>query len=240
MILKAICFDLDETLLDDNTSYELSVQRVASDLAHAYPEFDFKDLLGAYRELSQAYWLEVADAVMGGAISGEDVRLESWRRALSHCGCDQPDLAREALDVYSRHRLATYTLFDDAVTVLEMLPRALKLAIVTNGSSFPQREKVESTGLSSRVDAVVVSGEVGAAKPDAAIFRRALALLEVDPQDAIHVGVNLVSDVAGALATGLKAAVWLNRHGAARRPGLPLPTHEISSLLELPDIVKRL
>jgi putative hydrolase of the HAD superfamily len=76
----------------------------------------------------------------------------------------------------------------------------------------------------------VVSAEVGVGKPDAAIFRHALAQLGVDR--AVMVGDSLDRDIDGALAADLDA-VWLNRAGLASRPGVVA----ISSLRELPALL---
>jgi FMN phosphatase YigB (HAD superfamily) len=49
--VDAIFFDLDETLLDDNTSYELAISRVAAEMASAYPRFGFKTFSPSTRGL---------------------------------------------------------------------------------------------------------------------------------------------------------------------------------------------
>ena len=236
-MIRLVCFDLDETLLDDNTSYELSVQRVSAGLSSAYADFDFTNLLERYHVLSQAYWQEVAEAVMNGSLSGEEVRLEGWRRALVACGCDRPEIAREALDEYSRHRLATYTLFDDALDTLRTLRPTVRLAVITNGSSLTQRQKLESTDLLSHVDAVAISADLGVAKPDPSIFRHVLNELAIECQEAIHIGDKLDSDIVGARVAGFRAGVWLNRYGLSRAAENDAPNFEIASLREVPDLL---
>jgi FMN phosphatase YigB (HAD superfamily) len=84
-----------------------------------------------------------------------------------------------------------------------------------------------------RFDAIVTSGEVGVAKPDARIFEIAARLLGVPTAAAWHVGDSLSTDVAGAHNAGLAAAIWLNR---TRRPSdgaAPRPHREINSLCDL-------
>ena len=66
------------------------------------------------------------------------------------------------------------------------------------------------------VDAVVISAELGAAKPDPAIFRAALERLGAAADDAIHVGDSVEHDVAGARAAGLEAML-------VARDGAPAP-----------------
>jgi FMN phosphatase YigB (HAD superfamily) len=84
---------------------------------------------------------------------------------------------------------------------------------------------------------VLVSGDIGAGKPEPAIFRAALSKLGLAPERVWHVGDNLEADIGGARAAGLGAAVWMNRRGAERPDGSPKPHHEISTLLQLPPLL---
>jgi 2-haloacid dehalogenase len=79
--------------------------------------------------------------------------------------------------------------------------------------------------------AVVTSEDVGAYKPDAAMFARALDALGLAAHEVVHVGDSLTSDVAGAHAAGIRA-VWVNRHGRAAPAGAPI-AYEIERLSEL-------
>ncbi|GAA4636894.1 hypothetical protein GCM10023196_088480 [Actinoallomurus vinaceus] len=94
-----------------------------------------------------------------------------------------------------------------------------------------------ATGLDRHFDLVVISAEVGVAKPDKAIFDLTIRRLGVEPGSVWHVGDNLTTDVAGARNARLGAGVWLNRAGAARGADDPAPGYEIASLRELPALV---
>ena len=87
--------------------------------------------------------------------------------------------------------------------------RGVKTGIVTSGPPT-QQIKIDALGVRSHIDAIVVSDEVGFAKPDPRIFRRALRRLDVDPREAWFVGDHPVNDVAGATAIGMRA-FWLRR-----------------------------
>jgi putative hydrolase of the HAD superfamily len=105
------------------------------------------------------------------------------------------------------------------------------LALVTNGAACLQREKLTASGLAEHFDAVVVSGDLGAGKPEPSVFLHALSLLGA--RDGVMIGDSLARDVDGALATGLRA-VWVNRFDSGPgRAGVP----EISSLAELPALI---
>ena len=102
-----------------------------------------------------------------------------------------------------------------------------RLAVVSNWD-VSLHEVLERTRLRPLVDAVVISAELGVAKPDPAIFRAALERLGASADGALHVGDSLEHDVAGARAAGLDA-VLVSRNGAPAPDGVPV----VRSLAEL-------
>jgi putative hydrolase of the HAD superfamily len=93
-----------------------------------------------------------------------------------------------------------------------------RLAVVSNWD-VSLHDVLERTGLRALLDAVVISAELGVAKPDPAIFRAALERLGATAADAMHVGDSLEADVAGARAAGLEA-VLVARNGAQAPDGV--------------------
>ena len=124
-------------------------------------------------------------------------------------------------------RFRPYPEVPDALARLRA--RGARLAVVSNWD-VSLHDVLERTGLRSLVDAVVISAELGAAKPDPAIFRAALARLGAAPGDALHVGDSVEHDVAGARAAGIEA-VLLVRDGAEAPDGV----RAIASLDDLLD-----
>ncbi len=118
------------------------------------------------------------------------------------------ECAVELVAVWESHD--KFTLYEDALPVLEELRRhGLKLGLVSNGSrdldEFVRHHALE-------VDCAVGSRAFGRTKPHPGIFRHALALLEVQPQDAAMVGDSYEDDIEGARALGLRAFL-LDRDG---------------------------
>jgi putative hydrolase of the HAD superfamily len=99
--------------------------------------------------------------------------------------------------------------------------------VVVSNWDVSLHDVLERTELRPLVDAVVTSAEFGAAKPDPAIFARALELAGgVAPADAVHAGDDLDADVAGARAAGI-APVLVVRDGEAAPAGVrAIPTLE--------------
>ena len=91
--------------------------------------------------------------------------------------------------------------------------------VVTNGTGRLQRAKLDAAGLAAHVDAVITSGEHGAAKPQPSIFRAALALAGVAAADAVMIGDHPRHDLAGARRVGMAAIL-------IRSPWLDVPPGE--------------
>jgi putative hydrolase of the HAD superfamily len=128
-------------------------------------------------------------------------------------------------------------LFDDVPGFLRALQEAqITTALVTNSSVRAQMAKLEAVGLESAFAAVVISGEIGIAKPDPAIFAVAVDRLQLTPSDVCHIGDSLSTDVAGALASGI-SSVWLNRSRRELGPSDPHPDLQVTSLRELPALL---
>jgi putative hydrolase of the HAD superfamily len=119
--------------------------------------------------------------------------------------------------------------------------RGLKTAIVANAWPEPARllrADIDAFGLATLVDACVISSDVGARKPDAAIFLHALERLGVDPLAAMFVGDGLVADVQGAATVGMTTvqALWFR---ADDTPGIE-PDFMAFTPMDVLNAVRRL
>jgi HAD superfamily hydrolase (TIGR01509 family) len=143
-----------------------------------------------------------------------------------------------AHDVWSSY----YTLAASTHALLEALrDRGLRLALVSNTASPPWllQPVLDRQGLSDRVDAIVLSSEVGKRKPHAAIFERALAEVGAEPQEALHVGDRLDADVLGASRVGMKTvqALWFR----ADNVSVPVePDFQAFTQMDVLNVVERL
>jgi len=142
------------------------------------------------------------------------IRLETIRRALRKHG-DDPALAELAFDVFFEARHAV-TLYDDVLPGLERLASRYRLVAVSNGNA-----ELHRVGL-DRFFAGSVSARLhGAAKPAPSIFRAACEAAGASPDQVLHLGDDLDTDVGGALAAGLHAG-WICRPDGAHAGADPL------------------
>jgi putative hydrolase of the HAD superfamily len=252
---RALLLDLDETLVVEEPSAVAAFEATAAEAARHHEELDAGALALAARACARELWYAAPAHPYCARIGissweglwcrfeGDDpdtrwlrewaptYRREAWRLTLAEQGVEDDALAETLGERFVAERRARHVVYEDVVPALEELRATHALALVTNGASCLQREKLAGAGLGRYFDAVVVSGDLGAGKPDPAIFRHALAQLEADERDAVMVGDNLVKDVDGAIAAGL-GAVWMNRDGAPRPADRP-ELAEISMLSEL-------
>ena len=230
--VRAIFLDLDGTLLDNGHQKE-AINRTCEEVAAVQPGLDAARLAEINSRVWEAYWPQVENDFMLGHMDGASVSLEAWRRALQACGCREESVARLAADTHAQLSRSAYCLFSDVLDFLATVTGAhVPLALITNGASDTQRDKLSALGIESWFDSVVISGEVGIAKPSSTIFELALGNLTVDKEAVCHVGDSLVTDVAGANAAGL-TSIWLNRTGVLRTEDDPEPDIEIRLLSDL-------
>lgn len=242
MTPEALLLDFDGTLVDWRAGLAAGIRAAASQFA-AHHGFDADDV--AARTL--AFEAEVFDAHLDawtlGGLDAFELHDAVWRRTHDEYGVAPstagPTAVGELAQAHWRAELAGTRMYDDVVLLLEAARAAgIRTAIITNGPGTVQRGKLAAVGLTDAFDAVLVSAEVGAAKPDPRIFEVALAELGVAPERAWHIGDTLAFDIAGARAAGVEA-VWLNRDGVSRDAAEAVPHREIASLAELVPLLAR-
>lgn len=127
-----------------------------------------------------------------------------------------------------------FTPYPDAAPTLRALRDARWRLVVVSNWDVSLHERLEQAGLAPLVDGAVASAAVGAAKPERAIFERALELAGAEAGRAWHAGDSLREDVEGARAAGLRP-VLIARAGRVADAGVPV----LRSLDGLPALVAR-
>jgi putative hydrolase of the HAD superfamily len=217
MPIRLILFDLDDTLCDHARSFRLRVERAVMAVPPGYVRLPVETIVEfALRQPSHTW--------------------EGVQAALDHAGVREQALLERALAAYTSDRYYGLELFPDSVPAVRALQQRVLTGLVTNGPSGIQRAKLERLGIAQLFPIVVVSEEVGVAKPDATIFHMALARAGVRPEEALFIGDHPVNDVAGAARAGL-VSVWCNRSGREWN-GEPPPAVTVRSLWELYRLVE--
>lgn len=208
---RALLLDLDGTLVDRDAALHAWLRRRAG---------------LSTREADEALAIDAADH-HGLA------ELALWLHAR------RPGLAGDALALARRMRevLPDEIRPDPAIAraLARLLARGLRLVLVSNGGPA-QRRKLAAAKLDpASFTAILISSEVGLAKPDPRIFALAIAKLELAAADVVMVGDSPEHDIAGAHAAAL-ACVWIT-HGRAWPSGLRPPTATIDRFPALPALL---
>lgn len=221
-----LLFDLDETLCDYAAARR---QRLATAFRIALRAIPVE----RWPNLDRLIERSIAIAPHGDA---------HFPELLRQTGCDDMAAIDAAQTWFRQHRLHGLTLFPDALPMLAALRASdpgARFGIITNGPADIQREKVVMLGLPPLVETIVISGEVGVAKPDPAIFTLALDRLGGQASDAIYLGDAPDVDIGGAQAAGIRA-VWMNRTGAVWPVVHRRPDAEVTSLAAFARLITAL
>lgn len=235
--LRALCLDLDDTILDNQSSYGSTLARTGRRVVSMHPDLAVAEVVATIERVGDAWWSD-EERHRRGRLDLTSARLDVLRGALEALGRPDPDFAEELTDDWIRHRWEVLRPHEEAHDVLSRLRAAMpRLALVTNGAAHEQRAKIERFGVSSYFDHVQVEGEFGLGKPDREVYEHVLARLDVAPDEALMVGDNFRCDVIGALDAGMHAA-WIDVHGAGAPP-LPAPREHLvlRGLRDLLDVL---
>ncbi len=221
---KVISFDLDDTLYDNREVITTAVTRFIQYVQNLTQCPSFKE-----------EWMGLKDQIARqNPRLSEDVtewRKETLRQFLRQKGKNAEEIDRTltlAMNefLHWRHRIIVP---EETVSVLNSLKTGYKLSVITNGNVDPSR-----IGL-TQFDLILRGGEHGRAKPHEDLFRQSARYFNIAPQEILHIGDNLITDVQGAIQAGCQA-VWINLSGNTLSDFSEttlLPTLEINQLTEL-------
>jgi len=225
--LSAITFDLDDTLYDNRPVIARTEQQSIAFLRHYHPALNMLD--GDHYQRLRAELRRLDPEIY------HDVTRWRWRSvelALRKQGLDAAQSrlgADAAMAEFARWR-SDISVPDATHQTLRALAARWPLVAITNGNASPQ-----ACGLGGYFAFVLRAGPDGRAKPYRDMYHRAAIKLDVPLHSILHVGDDLVADVAGALCCGMQAC-WINDRDANvyHAPDARLLPHiEISRLASL-------
>ncbi len=192
--------DLDGVLLD----YHRAEQQAFAGVAMRLGLHDVDRARGIYAGINQGLW----DAYERGEVSAEELRIRRWEEWLHAHDLERGEAAGVS-DTYLDLLTRSPAVMPGAVQALRVMARRVPVVAVTNGFAQVAHGRLRASGSLADLRGVVAADDVGAPKPDPAMFRAGLALLgDPDPATVVMIGDNHHADVAGAAAVGLRAA-WV-------------------------------
>lgn len=200
MNYKAIIFDLDDTLIDFQTAQSRGLNFIYH---HFFAFCELADFTQAYELINRRLW----DAVGDGQMLPREVGIERFRALSNYLG----------VNIDFEYVAATYELkisetvewMPGAKACIKQLSQYYRLGMVTNGLQAAQQRKLSHMDVSDSFHSVVISEELGVAKPDPYVFKYILRKMECLPEACLMVGDSLSSDYQGAMNVGMDFC-WFN------------------------------
>ncbi len=262
MTIKAILFDLDDTLLWDERSVQeafeatciaatqyvsvdpdalhQAVRQESRELYSSYETFPFTQMIGI--NPFEALWANFSEGShpMFRKLQqlAPSYRLEAWNKGLKRFGIDSLPLAADCANRFALERRARPFVYEETFEVLDQLKANYHLLLLTNGSPDLQKEKIASfPKLASYFEHIVISGEFGEGKPSPNLFNYACSLLDIKPHEGIMIGDKLTTDILGSNQIGM-TNIWVNHHRMQHDSQIQ-PSNEVSRLKEIISIIEQ-
>jgi len=224
-VVRAICFDLDNTLWDVEPVLARA-ERILSDwLVRRYPKIPERFPAARILELR-------ASLIDEQPQRGHDLtflRRESLARAAHACGYERA-IAAEAFAIWHAARNEV-TPYPDVVPALDALKPHYRLATLSNGNA-----DLERIGLAHHFEVRLHAAALGCAKPDARAYKQLADTLALAPAEVLFVGDEPHADVVGPHDAGMQT-VWVCRGDREWPASLPAADARIASLDELVSLL---
>ncbi|WP_078870892.1 HAD family hydrolase [Streptomyces caatingaensis] len=258
--IQVVILDLDGTLIDERGTTDrafLAAGRLLHEHVGIAPDrFARVARVTAQRLWWRATWIDpLSDAFGISAWDGLSENFEravpaldrmrawlpafrqaAWKLALDNVGAAGRGLAEAVGAVYTQHRHEGVRLLPGAADLVETLVREQRrLVVLTNGPGDGQRRKLGSSGLLEYMRGLVISTEVGFAKPDPRAVSLAIERAGGRYEEAVVVGDTYDRDVLGAFACKVPA-IWITDQPASHRPQNPLAVPVRSTRAVLPAL----
>ena len=217
MKIKAVLMDFDNTLGDrQKYTYRL-----------------FAEMVDQYGKIADPVLREAVIQHLMIWDQRGNFRKNFWQKELAATYGITMDQDAETFWMENQYRFVC--LYDKTLAVLKELKKDYKLGVVTNGTIYGQKKKLEISGIYDLMDAVVIGGEFKNQKPYPDMYKAALKKLDVEPQQCVFVGDTFFTDILGAYGAGI-TPVWLRLGDYTEQTMI----RTISSIGELPALLKEM
>lgn len=220
-------FDADGTLFDYNSAEANALKKTFHSL-----QLHFENgYLDVYRRINHELWQALEQQKITPAAL-RFRRFELLLEALQLSGSHE-----QMSSVYVEQLAICSELMEGALEVLQSLHGKSRLAIVTNGLQAVQRSRFAHSAIKDFITDIIISEEIGAAKPHTTFFETAaLRLGNPAKAEILIIGDSLTSDMQGGVNYGIDTC-WFNPAKEPRPKDLPI-TYEIRHLRELLELIE--
>ena len=218
-----VLFDADETLFSFNSYLGLTAMLKRYGIDFTREDYD------AFQAVNKLLWV----AYQNNEITAEDIQMRRFAKLAEQTGVHQIQLNQELMAEMAKVSKP----LDGVMEMLETLYPEVKMGIITNGFTELQQQRLQNTQTEKFFEIVVVSEQIGVAKPDRKVFDYAFSQMDkLDKTKILMVGDTLASDILGGYNSGIDTC-WFNHANLVNDTKIQ-PTYEIKDIRELVGIVK--
>lgn len=198
-MIRLICFDIDDTLMDFHKGEEIAFMECMKDFNIVCSKEDY--LL--YQRINLAFW----KALERKEVTKDELmvqRFEVYKKE-RQIDCDAYLMSKS----FEKHLGEQCFLFDGANDVVKKCASFCDLAVTTNGIASSQRNRLKKSNLMEYFKYLFISEEIGFPKPQIEYYQEIFKQSGCKPQEILFIGDSLTSDIQGAIDSGC-ISVWYN------------------------------
>lgn len=220
-VLKAVFFDLDNTLYDSASYFSSAFNQIARFLAS---HFGLSEGL-----IVEKLWCIFREK---GSLYGK-----LFNDVLAFYALDDSNLVRELVRLFHEAPTDSLELYEDVQKVLPQLAGKYKVGLITNGHPGMQRRKVAALGLQDLLPIRVYTTRIGCPKPNLQGYDHAVRAARVEAEESVYVGDNPYVDFTGAKHIGMRTVRHLRGEFKQVRANRELIDAEVGNFYELEKLL---
>lgn len=203
--IEVIFFDLDGTLHDNSKGMTIALRKTYQKFRDRLAPVTEGEFLEMHKKLVAKLIKEYREGTLQEAVPWEVTYR--FQQILKQLKIRNKSLIMDLSETFSRLRKDCVQIFPGVKGGLSHLKKQYQLAILSNGPSVLQRNKLRWLGLYEIFDWILISEEIGYNKPDVRIFRYALRATGVKPEESVMIGDSVDADLA-AKNIGIKTILF--------------------------------
>lgn len=206
-MIKGCIFDLDNTLIDDLTSWKVALEKTCTYIVGKI-EKNIKagEIYEMYEKKSNFFWNNYSD-YLKSLKNRNEKREFIWARVFEELNCPlNKSKIKGVVEMFTIYRNESIIIMEEANVLLQKLKdRGMKIIICTDGEKDLQEFKLRKSGLIIYISDCITADEIGHRKPDREIFEICIQSSGFKASELIYFGDDYYKDIIGARNAGIKA-----------------------------------
>jgi HAD superfamily hydrolase (TIGR02253 family) len=223
-MIKAVVFDLDNTLVDFMKMKRSSIDAAVYAMIDAGLNLSYEEVKSGIEKIYDE--------------KGIEYQLVFDQLLLDYAGKIDHKILSAGIVSYRKEREANLVPYPHVtLTLIKLIKMGIKLGIVSDAPAKEAWLRLSYLNLHHLFDHIITFEDSGERKPSPVPFKKILGLLNVKPEEAIMVGDWEERDMVGAASVGMKTA--FARYGDAFATKTTNADFELMDIIELLDVVKK-